>query len=216
MGQMVPADPRSAEDIRAVAIHEIGHVLASYRLGHAIKSVSIVPTASTHGQTVTKPATAITTLARLEDEVIIALAGRAADIVLGDGPNAGAEADLAHATERLLAARDRLGLYDELVYAPALGARSSTSRTVIEPELQRLLKRAITMIKADREVVLVLAERLITEKVLTGADIYQVLDNAPLSAGPMRRRRGNRPFPDGTGQQEASATDNDKGQNHVG
>ncbi len=216
MAQMVPTDTRSAADIRAIAIHEIGHVFAAYRLGHTIESVSIIPTGPSEGWTQTKSPTAIITMNRREDEVIIALAGRAADIVLGDGPNSGAEADLAHATELLVAARDRQGLYDELVYAPALGARSSTPRNLVEPDLQRLLKRATTMIRADREVVLALAERLMAEKVLTGADIHQVLDNTPLSAGPMRRRRGNQALPGGTGQQQASVTDKDKGQNHVG
>ncbi len=52
------------------------------------------------------------------------------------------------------------------------------------------------MIKADREVVLALAERLIAEKVLTGSDVTQVLDHTDLSVGPMRRRQGSQTLED--------------------
>ena len=103
------------------------------------------------------------------------LGGRAADIVLGGGANTGAEADLAYATKLLRDATERQGLGEKLVFIPELGNRSSDIGKTIEDQLQRLLKRAIAIVETDRVLALRLAEHLLAERVLAGADVANVL-----------------------------------------
>jgi len=67
------------------------------------------------------------------------------------------------------------GLRDSLVYVPVLGIRSPDTFRAVNAELRRLLKRAIDIVEADRELVLYLADRLIEEKVLSGDDILSAL-----------------------------------------
>jgi ATP-dependent Zn protease len=135
------------------------------------------------GQTSSKLPTQAPTLATLTDLVTLSLGGRAADIVLGSGPNVGAENDLVQATELLLGAHERQGLFDSLVSMrrerAGLRPDATTSR-MIDAELKRLLKRAIDIIESCRPAALELIDRLIEERVLSGAE----------AAGVMRRHAG--------------------------
>lgn len=186
--QMVPRDERSPADIRSVAIHEMGHAVVAHRLGQAVESVSIIADAESEGRTWTRLPSRMPTLGHVLDIVCLTLGGRAADIVLGDGPTAGAEGDLASATAMLLSAHERQGLRDSLVFAPALGVRPSGTFAAINTELRRQLQRAMAMVEADRDIVLELAERLIVEKVLSGDDVMRTLDRRSPPA-PKRQAR---------------------------
>ncbi len=171
LGRMVPEDDRTPADIRAIALHEIGHAVIAHRLGQIVESVSIVPEGACGGRTWTKLSTIIPTWERPLDTATVVLGGRPADIVLGDGANAGAEGDLASAAELVLAAHERQGLRDSLVFAPVLGIRSAATFRAANAELRRLLNRTIDIVEADRELVLYLADRLIEERVLSGGDV---------------------------------------------
>ena len=126
--------------------------------------------------------------------VAVTLGGRAADLVVGNGANTGAEADLARATKLLLDAHESQGLRGDLVYRPVLGS-SGHEHTAesIAAELNRQLNRASAIFAADRVVVLALAERLVAEKVLAGNEVAAAVgaaeqrpaaeDTSPLAAG---------------------------------
>lgn len=180
--QMVPRDDRSLADIRSVAIHEMGHAAVAHRLGQAVESVSIIADADSEGRTWTRLASRAPTWEHVLDIVCLTLGGRAADVVLGDGPTAGAEGDLASATAMLLSAHERQGLRGSLVFAPALGVRPSGTFVAINTELRRQLQRAMAIVETDRDIVLQLAERLIVEKVLSGDDVMRTLDSRPVVA----------------------------------
>jgi hypothetical protein len=170
--QMVPAYTRSPADNYAVALHEIGHAIVALQLGHSVETVSIIPSATSEGETHTvKP----TTLVTHEHRVTIILAGRAADIVLGNGPNAGAEGDLAMATQTLLAGYECQGLGEYLAHGPVLGRGRADTRDRVETTLKRLLERAVSIIDANREQVLMLADHLVTARVMSGGDVDAVL-----------------------------------------
>jgi cell division protease FtsH len=181
IGQMAPADTRSPHDTYAIALHEIGHAIVALELGHTVETVSIIPSTSSEGETRTVKPSTLVTHDHLEDLVTIILAGRAADIVLGDGPNAGAEGDLAMATETLLAGYERQGLGEQLAYGPVLDRGCTDTRDRIENTLKRLLHRAESIVDANREEVLILVDRLVVTRVMSGRDVQTLL----------KRDRGN-------------------------
>jgi hypothetical protein len=188
LAQMVPRDDRSLDDIRSVAIHEMGHAVVAHRLGQAVESVSIIADAATGGRTWTRLASTVPTWDQLLDIAAMTLGGRAADIVLGKGPNTGAEGDLSSATAMILAAHECQGLRGNLVFVPALGIRSAGTFAAVNAELRRQLNRAIAMVEADRDILLELAQRLIEEKVLSGDDVAEALDTRPVQPVAKRRR----------------------------
>lgn len=196
LAQMVPRDTRSPEDIRSVAIHEMGHAVVAHRLGQMVERVSIIADAETGGRTWTRLASTVPTWQGLLDIVTVTLGGRAADIALGLGPNAGAEGDLASATDMILSAYERQGLRDNLVFAPVLGIRPAGTFAAVNAQLRRQLKRAVAVVEADRDILLELAERLIEEKVLSGGDVTKALDARPVQQLPKRvRSRKVQPVP---------------------
>jgi len=186
VAQMVPLDERSAADIRAVAIHEIGHAVVACRLGHEVKSVSIIAQGASGGRTLTTRATEAPTWRHVTDMVALALGGRAADIVVGMGANTGAEADLAQATSHLLAAHETQGLRGGLVSRHVINSveRSNTTLKFIERELGRQLSRAVAIITADQQAVLALVDRLVTDKILAGSEIAAALIAVPARVRP--------------------------------
>jgi ATP-dependent Zn protease len=122
------------------------------------------------------------------------LGGGGAVIVVGGGANTGAESDLEAATRILLAAHERQGLNDTLLYMPAVSTRPSPSIvTAVAKELRALLDRAIATINAEREVANQLADRLIASRVLTGKEVADCLGDRPRST---RSAHRSVPVPD--------------------
>jgi len=89
----------------------------------------------------------------------------------------------------LVNAMERQVLGDRLAYVPEMGLRRPELMTGVEAHLERLLKRASSIIEADRHEVLRLAERLAAERILSGADIAAALDAAPAR---MQQPKGSR------------------------
>ncbi|MGV3575225.1 MAG: AAA family ATPase [Devosia sp.] len=169
--QAAPHDGRSEADILATARHEIGHALVAHNLGHKVESVSILRDGASGGRTISVPPTNIMTRGMIDDLVTIALAGRAADLVLGDGPNAGANGDLAMAADLLTKAQDEYGLGSDLVHTSAARMRPGFGRETLGQELDRLLHRAKSIVLDDIDAAERLVEQLVAEKMLTGLDI---------------------------------------------
>ena len=178
LDQILPKDDRRAADTRSIALHEAGHALVAHRLGHRVETVSIVQTGDSGGHTRSSAGTMIWDMQHIRNTATIMLAGRAADIVIGNGANSGAEGDLQAATRLLIDAYARQGLSTGLLYGPAVSTRPNPSTvSAVETELSRLLARAVGMIEADRDLALKLADRLIAARVLTGADVARILGN---------------------------------------
>ncbi|AEQ53865.1 AAA family ATPase [Pelagibacterium halotolerans] len=177
VAHMLPPDNRSPQDVRAIAIHEIGHALVAHRLGHTVDTITIVPNGSVGGYTRTSVPSLVPTREVLEDVATVMLGGRAADMVVGAGPNAGAERDLACATDLLLAAIENQGLGETLVSRRIAyrDLRSESLVTTIEMELKRLLDRAIDIVGRERDAVLRLADKLVKESVISGSELQKSL-----------------------------------------
>lgn len=180
LAQMVPKENRSPDDIFAIALHEVGHALIAHRLGHKVETLSIIPRGVSGGRTKSTLPRMIQSMDNIRDTATVMLAGRAADIALGSGPNSGAEADLEAATRILLAAHERHGLNDTLLYVPATRSRPRSSTVeAVASELKTLLDRAIAMIGAERNLALTLADRLIKFRVLSRIEIAACLGEKP-------------------------------------
>lgn len=192
VAQMAPRDDRSAEDQRAVALHEAGHAVVAHRLGQTVARVSLVPDGNAGGSTETRRSSLVPSFQQICDDVTVALAGRAADIVVGDGANAGAENDLLQATGQLRAAIERQGLGKSLAYVFGNDTASTETSKTVEEWLQRLLQRAIGLIEGDRDGVLGLAERLVAQRVLTGREVVAVISAKPSPAPLGKAQRADR------------------------
>lgn len=107
LDQLLPRDDRTAEDIRTIAFHEIGHAIVGHRLGFKLDRVTIVSSGGSGGYTKAMLSSIVPTWERICDLVAMTLGGRATDVVLGSRPNACAENDLANATAILLNAIER-------------------------------------------------------------------------------------------------------------
>lgn len=185
--QMLPPDERSPADLRAIAFHEVGHVVVAHRLGLTVEHVTLVQEGQSGGHTRTRLPSQVPGWAEIIDQVTILLGGRAADIVLGSGPNTGAENDLERATAMLVDAIDRQGLGARLAYRPAL--LPVTGGPDIEAHLSRLLERAIDIVGANREAAVRLANRLLQQRFLSQPEIAHLLRLPARKRVPTRRRQ---------------------------
>jgi hypothetical protein len=178
--QMLPPDHRSHEDLRAIALHEAGHAVVAHYLGVTVEHITLLQDGQSGGHTRSRPSTLVLGWAGVNDQVTILLGGRAADIVLGSGPNAGAEHDLERATAMLADALDRQGLGSSLAYRPRLLPHAGHAE--LEAHLSRLLDRAIDIIRLDQDIALRLANRLLAQRVLSAAEIAYVLRRSEKAA----------------------------------
>lgn len=187
VAQVAPEDSRRPADIRAIALHEVGHALVAHRLGHTVEMVSIVPHASVGGQVTSALPTIVPNLSDIHDMATVMLAGRAADLTLGSGANTGSEGDLENATRLLIDAYERQGLGRGLLYGPAVSKTPSTvTIKAVASDLAALLDRAVAMLQAERDLAIKLAGHLTTAKILSGDQVAAFLD-AGLSGNKQRK-----------------------------
>jgi cell division protease FtsH len=171
---VAPPDDRTPAEIRATAIHEAGHAFIATRLGIGIKYVSIIAKGGSGGVTRTVPAGGILNRQQLEDIVTVSMAGRAADLVLGDlGAHSGAAIDIQMATALLLRGLCEWGLYDTL---GSLDSNSEAAFDFADEAVKRLLHRALKLITLHRPQVLTLASELQTRRFLKGDAVKRILD----------------------------------------
>jgi Cdc6-like AAA superfamily ATPase len=183
-----PPEPRSPAELRACAIHEAGHAVVAVVLGHTLQGVSLQLVGTSGGMTRLEHAGFVSTRAVIEEDIVIGLAGRAADCVLGAGASTGAVGDLAGATRQLSALHASFGLGKSLLHRAAaedacdLVRRDGRFAQSIEADLQRLLHRAITLVTAHRSAVIAVAEALLARRVLSGAEVEALVQAHPPAA----------------------------------
>ncbi|GHA19115.1 hypothetical protein GCM10007989_13240 [Devosia pacifica] len=185
-----PEETKDAEDTLHLALHEAAHAVIAYRLGVGVTSVTIVQLASKAGVTVTESASGNPLREDIENLITIGLAGRAADELLGKGPDAGSAHDLAAATSLLVSARESWGLYGKLSVTSQIPSANAASRADlhewVENQLSRLMQRAREMVTENEMAIRALASELVKRRVLRGAAITETIESATTSAHAQR------------------------------
>ena len=200
---MIGAERRSLtmteEELKITAYHEAGHGLMIYlaKHYHTLHKLTIIPRGGALGIAFSLPETDSTTTTKdfLQDRIAVALAGRAAELLMFNNQSTGAYSDIQNATE---AARnmvtkfgmsEELGpiLYDSESAEPFMG-RGQTSSSQwseetaikIDREVRAIIdtqmKRVDEILKDNKEMLIKLAEALREHEVLNREEILAVLE----------------------------------------
>lgn len=178
---LMPRDHRSPEQIRRTAIHEAGHAFAAYLFGRDVISVRLGSTNQPErvgSVMLSRPGTFTREL--LHEEVVIALSGRAAEHVFELGVSSGASVDLTEATELLVRGHCNFGLgetLDSVAYntpIPQLLFSDERLKRIVSAELDRLWKRACSIMHDNRDIVEAISDALIKRRTLAGDEIAEI------------------------------------------
>ncbi len=200
------------DEKRLLAYHESGHAIAARALGLAagVHKISIVARGRNLGHTTTfaDADKLVRRRGELFHELVATLAGTAAEVIVFGEGSTGGEADLRRATDLAREMICAYGMSEEVgriaVGAKAgevflgrdftnLGSLSEHLLTQVDTETARLVdeaeQAAERLLVEHRELLDLLAQRLVTEETLAGEELDRVL--APLSEDrPAPKRRG--------------------------
>lgn len=182
---VAPPDGRSAHLLYQCAVHEAGHAVIAHALGIQVKRVTIQQSAVAGGMTTIDTRDVPTTRAGIENMVMVNLAGRSADELLGEGASAGAAQDLLNATELLASSHGGWGLGHFLLHRigkdnPVTVLRQDASLAQqVEDDLQRLKSRVDELVIANRGAILSIAEKLMQSRVLNADDVVCAIAQSP-------------------------------------
>ena len=165
MAIALPADDRTPEMRRLVAVHEAGHAVAMMMAGKIPVSLSIVKSGDNHGGVRGDRSLGLGRIRDIETEVIAMLAGRAAEEVILGFPSGGAggsdDSDLGTATRLLAQVDGGLGLGTRLSMGTPAGE-------VVEAGIRRLYAEAVLLVVRQRRQVIALAELALEKRVVGG------------------------------------------------
>ncbi|WP_108047515.1 AAA family ATPase [Bosea sp. 124] len=180
---MAAEEDRSRQELRTVALHEAGHTVVARSLGIEVRSVTIQAEGNAGGwaefvidRTPNRD--------QLDNQIVAVLAGRATDIVLGDGPNTGAVSDLEKATEWVTAAHAAFGLRGHLTHrggatdAMRILAADRTLAAAVEADLNRLQDKAVMLVQRHKREIIELAAALAERRMLDANEIDAVMRSA--------------------------------------
>lgn len=184
---LAPQDDRARDELQRVALHEAGHAVAATLLGQTVESVSIQRTAGAHGRAFVETPLRLTREA-VQDLVLVALAGRAADVVLGEGPCAGSSADLVRASALLGRLHAAYGLGHTLVsvgeeHIERLIAADPGLRAIVARELDEIWRRAVALVRTNAGLVETVASALVHERVLGAQRLHALLHQGSRGIG---------------------------------
>ena len=187
----------TAEEKRAIAVHEAGHATVSWMLEHAapLVKVTIVPRGQSLGAAWYLPEErSIVRPDQMLDEMCATMGGRAAEKVIFNKISTGALSDLEKVTKQARAMVTIYGLNDKLgniTYYDSSGQNeynfskpySEETAKVIDGEISVLIedqyKRAINILEENRDKLLKLADILIEKEVIFKDDLEDIFGKRP-------------------------------------
>jgi cell division protease FtsH len=179
-------------------VHEAGHAVLALRLGLGVDHVTLQARGAAAGHTRVVPRSFMADRAALEAQVVVILAGRAADELHG-APTAGAFADLHEATRLITAIHASFGLGASLAHrvmpedAEKLLRFDPKLAAVVEGDLRRLMARAAALVQAHEKVIRDVAAALVARRTLVGEEVAEIMARHRACASlPSRHRDGAR------------------------
>lgn len=185
LGVANPCDTRSKKERWLCAYHEAGHAIVAYKTGFAtIQKISIIGTImNSGGITMFTPKSQLPARDDLDAHLATILGGRAAEAIVvgGDQVTTGASSDLAAAEEL---AREMICKYSfgdqERFGTSALTSPdlSEATRARVDGAVRSLtidaMKRATTILNANKELLKRVAEKLIADGKMTGKELLAI------------------------------------------
>jgi cell division protease FtsH len=199
----------SAREKKVIAFHEAGHASISWLLEHAhpLVKVTIVPRGKALGAAWYLPEERqITTTEQMFDEMTATLGGRASEEVIFGKVSTGALNDLERVTKQAYNMVVYFGLNDKLgniSYYDSTGQQeysfqkpySEKTAELIDNEIKELVerayKRAVDLLKANREKLENLANRLLEKEVIFSEDLEEIFGPRPWDEDKRPGENGN-------------------------
>ncbi len=172
------------EDLEIVAYHEAGHAVMTYLTHHEISRISVMGMTSGVGGAVFQADSdsAFKSKQRIEEDIMIAYAGRASEEVFfgKEKVTQGAGNDITQATKLLLAYTSKLGFDDK---TGLIDTEVLTNSTIFDNKIQdriselsnEFYKKTTVAIRTKQHLVDALAQKLIEVKTLSGKEATQLL-----------------------------------------
>ncbi|GJE19497.1 ATP-dependent zinc metalloprotease FtsH [Methylobacterium marchantiae] len=203
MAEILAPDNRSPGAIWRCAVHEVSHALAAHMTGSCVvQTISILANPTQGGRMIgAYPDGEVTrTRADIENMIVTALAGRAGEIVFGMEASTGSYSDLTTATNLAASIHASFGMGEGLVQrrlmdrAASLLDEDANFRRLIEMSLKAFSAQAVEIITRYRDLVEVLANRLVKDRQIDGVAFRELIDGyeRKLVQGPATRNGGPR------------------------
>ncbi|MGY6250616.1 AAA family ATPase [Bosea thiooxidans] len=172
-------DELKSEQLRRISIHEAGHAVVAHVLGRKVQHLTTLRRGDNLGSANIEPPGLLATRSHLEDQVMINLAGRNAEILLLGEASDGAGIDLQRATMFASAIQASFGLGSSLVHRSELMAtpgllEDPQFRDLIEAELRILDARCIVLLTTHQEKLKAVAEALQTRRALSAEEFLRI------------------------------------------
>jgi cell division protease FtsH len=193
-----PPDARTPELIRRITVHEDGHAVVAAALGKTVSAISLNHMGRQGGACIIASRPLFHTRASIDEEVMIVLAGRAAEICTGLEASSGASADLVEATRLLVRAHANFGLgmslrsVGEDADIDRLLAFDEGLRKLVDNDLDRLWRRTVALIEANIDAIRPVASVLVYRCHLACDAIHEIIANAGLKASARSNTRALR------------------------
>ncbi|WP_443136518.1 AAA family ATPase [Methylobacterium sp. Leaf106] len=203
MVEILALDNRSPGAIWRCAVHEASHAVVAFKTGACvIRSISILSSPTQGGRMIGAypDGEVARTRADIESVIITALAGRAGEIVFGMEPSTGSYSDLTTATNLAASIHASFGMGEGLVQrrpadkAASLLDEDANFRRLIEMSLKAFSAQAVEIVTRYRDLVEILANRLVKDRQIDGAAFRQLVDGyeRKLVQGPATQNGGPR------------------------
>ncbi len=190
-----------------VAYHESGHALVAELVPHGepVSKISIVPHsrgALGYTMQMLTEDRYLLTIDELKDRIAVMLGGRAAELVEFATISTGASDDIMRATELARRIVTEFGMSEKLGSVRYAGQQlqylggsvednsqlSPETRQVIDTEVQRLVteqyERAQALLKSHLAALATLAQQLLKQETVSGADVKEALGKCPIPGSP--------------------------------
>ncbi len=194
---ILPDEQHPPARLFRMAVHEAAHAVAALALSVGkVEHAVLRAEGASGGQTAVDWADDdLLTRRTIEDRVVVALAGRAAERLLTGEMSAGGASDIGLATAKIAELHASFGLGGDPVHLGAgkdlLGelALNPDLRERVGRDLRGLEKRAAKLVGANRAAVLAVAARLAEKRHLAGAEIEEIVRGRLVAPAGTGRRR---------------------------